>query len=238
MEVSMIRAPIALVRDVRLSGAAKLLWLIRTLEVQRSGHAPSSQASLAAKSGLSRNTVRCALAQLEATGWLDAEQARTRAEAQVALPSDLLLDQRVATQARLLYAFLPLTADFRESEGRFTSAELSGLAGLSPNTVNVAVRRLQATGWLQLSQQNRYAPVHFRLRNPIAALQADERAEAQRRLQLAEYTGEALMRESLSLIVATDEYQDNATPPFLVNPYTDELMQFDRYYPPRVAFET
>lgn len=58
-----------------------------------------------------------------------------------------------------------------------------------------------------------------------------------RRLDEASFVGEALMREYLSLIGDSDEYDDNATPGFLVNPFTGEEMQFDRYYQPRVAFE-
>jgi len=45
------------------------------------------------------------------------------------------------------------------------------------------------------------------------------------------------MREYLSLIVDSDEFQDDATPGFLVNPLTGEKIQFDRFYPPDVAFE-
>src|SRR5690606_12471297 len=45
------------------------------------------------------------------------------------------------------------------------------------------------------------------------------------------------MREYLSLLIDSDEYEDNAAPGFLVNPLTEERLQLDRYYPPGVAFE-
>lgn len=45
------------------------------------------------------------------------------------------------------------------------------------------------------------------------------------------------MREYLSLMIDSGEFEDNAAPGFLVNPLTDERLQFDRFYPPGVAFE-
>lgn len=39
------------------------------------------------------------------------------------------------------------------------------------------------------------------------------------------------MREYLNLLVADDRFEDNAAPGFLVNPVTEERLQFDRYYP-------
>lgn len=45
------------------------------------------------------------------------------------------------------------------------------------------------------------------------------------------------MREYLSLLIESDEYEDDAKPSFLVNPSTGERLQFDRYYPPIAAFE-
>lgn len=45
------------------------------------------------------------------------------------------------------------------------------------------------------------------------------------------------MKEFLSLVVDSDRYEDNATPGFLVNPFTRERLELDRFYPPSVAFE-
>ncbi|MGE5672762.1 MAG: hypothetical protein ACM3XM_02605, partial [Mycobacterium leprae] len=57
------------------------------------------------------------------------------------------------------------------------------------------------------------------------------------RIDTAPSTGEGLMREWLSLLVDSIDYQDGATYGFLVNPRTGMPMQFDRFYPPGVAFE-
>ncbi len=45
------------------------------------------------------------------------------------------------------------------------------------------------------------------------------------------------MREYLSLLINSDEFEDDAAPGWLVNPRTLERLQLDRFYPPRVAFE-
>jgi len=57
------------------------------------------------------------------------------------------------------------------------------------------------------------------------------------RLAKAPYYGEGLMREWLTLLIPLDHFEDDASPGFLINPYTGEEMQFDRLYPPDVAFE-
>lgn len=45
-----------------------------------------------------------------------------------------------------------------------------------------------------------------------------EVAQAQLRLQESEFRGEAIMKEYLSLLIDSDEFEDNARPGFLVNP--------------------
>jgi hypothetical protein len=49
--------------------------------------------------------------------------------------------------------------------------------------------------------------------------------------------GEFLMKRYLDLRINSDEFVDNARPEFLVNPMTDEPLEYDRYYMSRVAFE-
>lgn len=176
------------------------------------------------------------LAQLEAAGWLPARLDDGRNQA-AAVPEELLLDRRVGVQGKLLYAVLQLKVGYQGAAGQFTYAELSGLTGVSLVTVKQAVKGLHKTGWLALSQANKFTAIHFSLHNPVAERREAEAEAANRRLEEAAFLGEALMREYLSLIVESDEYSDNASPGFLINPFTDETMQFDRYYPPHVAFE-
>ena len=209
-----VHVPVALLLDPDLAATAKLLWCMLQLKEP---------------SGLSRHTVHKGMAQLEAAGWLD--PTPIRGAPAVALPADLLREAQLRAQAKLLYGALQLVSE------RTTYTKLSQLTGASPNTVKQGVRSLAVARWLQLRTGNKFAPIHFTLRNPVYERQQGEVEEAQVRLAENLYSGEALMRECLDLLVVSDEFEDNARPGFLVNPYTDQRLEFDRYYPPRVAVE-
>lgn len=221
-----VKAPARLLVDQTLPATARLLWLICQLH-----GSPVSPTQLQASSGLTTHTIRRGLACLEATGWLKDENPVA------SLPCDLLLDRRLSVQAKLAYGALQLLPRFRNRAGHFTYTELSTLMGLSLAPVRKAIRELENHRWLSLSQTNKFKPIHFTLDNPVLNRQAGEVEAAALRLTEAGYTGEAIMHEFLSLIVDSNEFEENARPGFLLNPYTDELMEFDRYYPPRVAFE-
>ncbi|HEY3365424.1 MAG TPA: hypothetical protein VGK74_10265 [Symbiobacteriaceae bacterium] len=122
--------------------------------------------------------------------------------------------------------------------GRFSYAELADLAHASRNTVAKALAELVRAEWVTLDRAHRRAPIHFELTFPGRERGEIALAAAQRRLSKKDNPfGEALMREYLSLLVDSDAFEDNASPGFLLNPRTQELLQFDRYYPPNVAFE-
>lgn len=245
----MIKVPAELLLTGALSGSAKLLWI--THQLLAKAEAPNSKL-LQTHSGLSRESIRYSLKELASTGWLSAGPAGRVVD----LPDDLLLDHRLSMRARLLYGCIQLLPGYRgvflavisSGANRARSSEivtrcetsyqeLARLAGLTARPTHLAVRELQHHGWLLLSQQNKFTPVQIELRNPFAIRREEEVAEARQRLRLHEFRGEALMRELLSLIVDSLDYTDNASPDFLINPYTDQRMEFDRYYPPRVAFE-
>lgn len=216
---------------------------------------------LQARSGLARHTVLRAMAQLRTTGWLnggapqaraprpdvarDAAQTQDAPPGEACVPAGLLLDRRVSTQAKLLYAILQRTPGYQTStapatgpgRGRCTYAQLCALGGVSPNTVKRAVRNLQSTGWLQATQRTKFSPIDFVLCNPVASRQQEKLAAVVRRLKAAPFRGEALMRAYLSLLVDSEEHDDDASPAFLVNPFTGEEMQLDRYYSRVAAFE-
>src|SRR5690606_2563656 len=92
-------------------------------------------------------------------------------------------------------------------------------------------------GWLATTQASQQAPIRFTLINPAETEARRELARVERRLAKEKFKGEGLMRALLSLLVDLDVFEDNASPGFLVNPLTDERLQFDRFYPPSVAFE-
>jgi hypothetical protein len=194
------------------------------------------------------------MAQLVAAGW-DPNNPDHRGDA-VAVPAALLTNRALGIEARVLYGLLVLTPGFQHDPpflshsgtsirrnggshpcGRFTYVELATLVQASPNTVTKAVRELVGAEWLQIERANRLAPVHFQLSFPGFDRQTSVLAGVQKRLERASYFGEQLMREYLSLLVDSADFEDDAAPGFLLNPRTDERLQLDRFYPPYVAWE-
>ena len=119
----------------------------------------------------------------------------------------------------------------------FTYTQLAQVTGLDRRTVTKAIRCLSAAGWLTVTRGSHRRPVRCQLKDPRLAGSETELQKAKRRLQKATFAGEAIMREFLTLLVDSEEYEDDAAPGFLVNPLTGERLQLDRYYPPSVAFE-
>lgn len=144
----------------------------------------------------------------------------------------LLLNQSLTPSARLIWICLkenPASAQAPASQpGPSVQIPPDLLPTRRPNPTAKLLY-----GFLQLTR----APLAFTLLNP--ALQRQEAAlnAAVRRLPRARFDGEAIMREYLNVLVDSDEFPDNVRPGFLVNPYTGERMEFDRYYPPHVALE-
>lgn len=205
---------------------------------------PSRPDLLRTHTGLSRKTVLKGLTELAAAGWHSVTPgegtpgiARASSDAGVLIPADLVVDRRVGVRGRILYGQLQLTPGFSHPTGRSTYVSLSRLTGQSLHTVKRAVRDLVETGWLAITQKTRLAPVKFALRNPVIERGQAEVDRTRRRLDEACFLGEALMRAYLSLLVDSEDFEDDAAPGFLVNPLTDERMELDRYYPPGVAFE-
>lgn len=235
-----------LLLDRQTTASAKLIWLIYRLVAAQPG--PVSPVLLRAYSGLSRPTVRKGLDQTATTKWVgtapdpgEVGMARRgdgpppgSVDAWVTMPGDLLTDRRIGAQGRVLYGILQW---LREATDQFRYADLCRLTGTNPATLRRAVRELAQAGWLRIRQTDRLHPVRFSVCNPVAARAAAAVAGARRRLNAARFLGEALMREYLSLLVGSQDFEDDAEPGFLVNPYTDERMQLDRFYPPDVAFE-
>lgn len=227
MSLRTVRVPASLLLDRRLSNSAKLLWILWQLGETAPG-------ILQARSGLARETVRYGLARLESAGWLSLAPAQAPS---VQVPADLLLEPQLSTQAKLLYACLQLTPGFWGEEGRTTHADLARLTGISVKPVRAAIKELREQDWLEVYQTTPFKPIAFTLRNPIQDRRLGDVVAVEMKLQDLNFSGEAIMHAYLSLIVDCDEFEENARPGFLVNPLTDESMELDRYYPPRVAFE-
>lgn len=112
--------------------------------------------------------------------------------------------------------------------------ELSTKANVSRSAALVACRQLAGRKWMS------FAKTGYRIR-PVALIpheyQVKMAEDFEAIYRLVRNRGEFLMRRYLDLRVWSDEYVDNARPEFLVNPTTDEPLEYDRYYMSKVAFE-
>jgi hypothetical protein len=233
MNHQVVHTPARLLLSSTLPASARLLWMVARL---RPASAKEGTAWLSANSGLSRTNVLAGLALLAAQGW--EPPPPTAGGDTVLIPGAVLTNRGLSVQARVLYGLLLLTPGYHHPGGRFSYAELASLAHASRNTVAKTLAELVRAEWIKVERAHRLAPVHFELTFPGREREETALAAAQRRLSKKEIPyGEALMREFLSLLLQSDEFEDNANPGFLLNPRTQELLQFDRYYPPSVAFE-
>ncbi|MFZ5827776.1 MAG: ArsR family transcriptional regulator, partial [Bacillota bacterium] len=233
MAKEVVQVPASLLLCPGLPASAKLVWMISCL---RPASDQAGTAWLSDASGLSRPTVLKAMSVLTAAGW-DLAGTGSPTGASVAVPVSLLTNRRLGITTRVLYGILLLTPGFSHPSGQFTYAELAALAHASRNTVAGAVDELARAEWIKVERANRLARVRFELTFPGLNWGMTAIAEAERRLEKVRYFGEWLMREYLSLLVDSEDYEDDATPGFLVNPRTGERLQLDRFYPPAVAFE-
>lgn len=277
-----VKVPVGLLLDRALTASAKVVWMALSLfEVEGDGARPAVT-QLASFTGLSRPTVRKALADLGAARWyqspqtqgslmntadpsstanspdsartssLDSSGASTQVSNQAyaqsgdnqltiqrfaAIPKQLLEDDALNPQAIVMYGVLQATPEYHRRSGRVTHKLLAELTGRQVKVIRRSVNQLIQRGWLQVIRKNRLHPFAFTVRNPVHEECMAELDMVKRRLKRAEFLGEALMKEFLTLIVDSKEFEDNASPGYLVNPFTGERMELDRYYPGRVAFE-
>lgn len=219
-----VSVPVPLLLDPELPASWKVLWLGRQLDPD------AGPPEVAALTGVSRMTTWRA--------WGDLTSKRTYPGApRVKIPAALVANQNIGSQAKILYGLLQTIPHVRGRPSEFTYATLSARSGFSRNTLKRAVAELVGAGWVQFSQTNQLRPIQFRLSNPLLEPSLTEATVAERRLKRANFGGEALMQEYLSLLIDSDQYTDNAQPGFLVNPQTGERLEFDRFYPPSWAFE-
>lgn len=234
-----VRVPASLLLDRDLLSSTQLVGMLIRLH-----GGPVDSKRLVVESGLNRETVLKAVTTLGGTTlpWLTPSRPEGPEKARdlnqyVSLPNDLLTDRRLHPQAKVLYGILHLTPGFRDQSGQFSYPRLRSLTGRSIDPLKEAVKALVQTGWLHTAQANKLAPIRYTLRHPRLERDATEVAEARQRLEEAPFRGEAIMREYLSLLVDSEAFEDDAAPGFMVNPWTGERLELDRYYPPHVAFE-
>lgn len=258
-----VEIPGELVRDRSLSPVSRYIYKLLAHKIQSGeadfgdNRATLPQRELAAAAQIKDiRTLRSHLYALDRSGWirmirrpgpLPAQyELNTRPRASrgrflsrmVSIPAALIDSRMVAPQAVSMYATIVMLA--RSGPGvAIHQRHLARLVGFGNiTTLRKYTRQLVREGWLRLSRGawNRayqYEPLdpHFLQRKSVLF-------QVQQRLEEAAYYGEALLKEMLTVLVPDDHYQDNARPGFLVNPGTDQLLEFDRWYTrARVAFE-
>lgn len=226
--------PLSVLNDQGHSANTRLIWLL--LGRHFGGSSAPAAERLQKLSGLSPKTIALALAGLAQVPPAPSYVRPMRACA--AVPAALLTDAGLSANARLLYGQLQAVPTFKHPGGSFTYVALSQITGNSVDTLRRTVTELAAAGWLTVTRANRKSPLSVTLRNPAATRLSARISSIRRRVRGAQYRGETLLREFLNAMVALDDYQDNAAPDFLLNPFTRELMELDRCYPAdAVAFE-
>jgi len=146
---------------------------------------------------------------------------------QVHLPFELLRSSDIRPTEKLLYLVI-------EAACPQSIYELAQVTGSSPGNASRACASLAKAGWIEMVKKGRsLAPV------PVLpkAIQEKQVKRLMQTLGLAPQKGEFLMKRWLDVLVCSDEFVDNARPLFLLNPLTDEPLEFDRYYLEGIAFE-
>lgn len=235
-----IRVPESLLKSQELLPTAKLVWITLMLDLQRKAQEQLSKTSLAAITGLSRPTINKAIGALEASGWYVEEKPCIKGKIygpSVTIYTDLILDTALSVRARLFHGMLQLTANFKAKIMQFKYSPLSKELNMGLRSVRCAMGQLAKSGWFKMKQINQLAPIILNLNHPIREQFRVMFARAKKNLTNPDHFGDALMKEILSTLVATDDYMDNVRPGFLRNSNTDCLLELDRYYPNVVAFE-
>lgn len=249
-EPSYVQVPRELLFDPKLTPSRKVVWMVLQFHSKESNGRPS-YTRVAREVGISRPTVYKAVRDLAAAGWHPFRAPEPAAQVWVRIPAHLVTDGAIPAAAKVMYGLLQalkraLRPELKGSGDKtrpktgtmcLIYSSFAKLINWNRKAVAKAVRALAAAGWLAFERENRRVPAYCVFKDPRLAASEAEVERMKRRLSKAEFKGEAIMREYLTMLVDSEQYEDNASPGFLVNPLTDERLQLDRYYPPAVAFE-
>jgi hypothetical protein len=115
-----------------------------------------------------------------------------------------------------------------------TLAELAKTMSVSRTHALNLCKLLQERGWAMLQKKSRGTAIVPLLPN-VAQLELVDILKRTR--PYSPFLGEYIMKKWLDLLIATNEYIDNARPEFLVNPRTKQTLEYDRLYLCGVAYE-
>ena len=189
-----------------------------------------TQTLLAEMTGHCRQTVAKGTDRLEALGLRTADTTLVRGKLggrMILVAAGLLLDTSISPAARLIRMQLQ-GAEARKGTVQLKWAALCEELRKGIKSVRKSLNQLVQASWLSVAQANRVAPLCLIQRNPIEEHHGNRKAVAMREILTAEFKGEAIMKEALSLLVDSRVFIDNAPLAFLVNPDTGEKLEFDR----------
>lgn len=243
-----VHAPFSLLLSTELATSAKIIWMTLRADVRVKPRLRSSPTRLEKRTGLTRPTVRKALAQLKAGQWYVNDQCCIPLQSTVGtgrrggilhayIPLKLLFDQEIGIQAKVMFGVLQATRGYWRPSGQFTYAYLKEMTDCDLKTIRAAIGELVDAGWIVTSQENQMAPIYFTLSDPDTTRTNACIADINQQLAQAQCKERVLMRAYLSLIVDSDDYRDDASLDIVINPDTGERLSVDRLYRQEIAFD-
>lgn len=113
-------------------------------------------------------------------------------------------------------------------------SELARKAGMPRGVIRATCKALSSIGWMKIEGSSRMV-------RPVAVIPPHLQQKMAEMLReqyvVASNKGEFLMKRLLDVWIDNDNFVDNARPEFLVNPLTDQPLEYDRLYIEGVAFE-
>lgn len=193
-----------------LTSAEKLVWLALQLDAHLEDNKLRSPSRIRQRVGLSRTTIRKALARLEEP-WIPQFPPDLQALAcrRVEVPAGLITDSCLPATARLIYCIIVGLQGQGRVDLLSSYAGIAGILGVQPRTVRRAVQRLADAGWIVVRQANRRAPLQFDFPADEAELAHDDFRLLEERLRAAEDYGKALALLWCDALVDWAHFEDD-----------------------------
>lgn len=231
MSAQEVAIPLGTLVSPDLTTATKLVWLGMEIKPGLKQQLRRSPTRLQKQTGVSRPTVRKALACLDRRHSPKLDGVRGRlGRTVVKVNPGLITDTTVPALARVLYCLLRGLLKLKRNRGLKSYEAIAKAVHLQPRTVSQAIRALVHAGWLAISRENTRSVIHFSFPDPKVARRRADIRRAQQRLEKYKYRGETLALLWCDYLVASKHLQDDYFPGAFTNPNTHELLQADRYY--------
>lgn len=232
MSANRVPIRLATLLDPNLTMAAKLVWLgLQMNEPNLKERERRSPTRLQKKTGVSRPTVRRALASLsQRRSGGSGSQIPNLHGIKIRVSPDLITNKSLSPLARVLYCQLLGLVRYKSARVLSSFKAIAQAVQMQPRTVSQGVRSLVDAGWLAISREHPRAPIHISFSDPKIARRNAEVRRARQRLEKSQYLGETLALLWCDSLVECKNYEDDYFPDAFTNPLTNELLQSDRYY--------